>query len=48
MARVAQGSGNGWVASRPVGGLGRMPTLDQKEFRGKTIKLIMTSSIKRP
>ena len=48
MARLAQGSGNGWVAGRPVGGLGRTPTPDQKELRGKTVKLIMTSSIKRP
>ena len=38
VARPAQVSGNDWAANRPVGGLGRTPTLSQKLLRGKIVK----------
>ena len=38
MAQPTQGSGGGWVANRPVGSLGRIPTTDQKWLRGKNGK----------
>ena len=36
MARLAQVSGDGWAADRPVGGLGRTPIPRQKQLRGKS------------
>ena len=48
MVRLTQSSGDGWAANRPVGGLGRTPTPGQKYLKGKTVKLITASSIKRP
>ena len=48
VVRPTQSSGDGWAANRPVGGLGRTPTPGQKYLRGKTVKLITASSIKRP
>ena len=38
MARPAQASGDGWVADRLVGGLGKTPTPGQKRLRGKIVK----------
>ena len=38
MAQPTQGSGGGWVANRPVGSPGRIPTTDQKWLRGKNGK----------
>ena len=48
MVWPAQSNGDGWTANRPVGGLGMTPTPGQKYLRGKTVKLITASSIKRP
>ena len=48
MTQPAQGSGDGWAVDRPMGGLGRTLIPGQKQLRGKTVKLIMTGSIKRP
>ena len=39
MARPTQVSGDGWVADRPVGGLGRTPIPGQKWLRGKIVKI---------
>ena len=38
MARPSQVIGDGWVADRLVGGLGRIPISGQKQLRGKTVK----------
>ena len=38
MARLAQVSGDGWAADRPMGGLGRTPIPGQKWLRGKIVK----------
>ena len=38
MARLVQVSGDGWVADKPVGGLGRTPILGQKQLRDETVK----------
>ena len=48
VARPAQGSGDGWATDKPVSGLGRIPTLGQKQLRGKTVKPITVGSIKGP
>ena len=48
MAQLAQDSGGGWAASRPVGGQERTLTTGQKQLRGKMVNLIIASSIKRP
>ena len=47
MARPAQGSGGGYVTSRPVGSP-RTPTTSQKWLRDKMVNLIMAGSIKGP
>ena len=47
MAQPAQRSGGGWEASRAVGSPERTPTTSQKYLRGKTVNLIMASSIKK-
>ena len=47
MAQLAQDSGGGWAASRPVGGQERTPTTGQKQLRGKRINLITAGSIKK-
>ena len=38
MAQPTQGSGGGWIANRPVGSPGRIPTTDQKWLRDKNGK----------
>ena len=38
VARPEQISDDGWTADRPVGGLGRTPTLGQKRLRSKMVK----------
>ena len=38
MARLAQVSGDGWAADRPMGHLGRTLILGKKRLRGKTVK----------
>ena len=38
MAQPAQVSSDGWIADRPVGGLGRTLILGQKQLRGKIVK----------
>ena len=38
MAQLAQVSGDGWAADRPVGGLGRTPIPGQRQLRGKIVK----------
>ena len=47
MAQLAQDSGGGWAASRPVGGQERTPTTGQKQLRGKMVNLITAGSIKK-
>ena len=38
MAQLAQVSGDGWAADRPMGGLGRTPIPGQRQLRGKLVK----------
>ena len=38
VARLAQVSGDGWAADRPMGGLGRTPIPGQQWLRGKIVK----------
>ena len=47
MARLAQVSGDGWAADRPVGGLGRTPIPRQKQLRGKTLKTHYSKQYKK-
>ena len=47
VAQPAQGNGDGQAADKPVGGLRMTPNSKQKQLKGKTVKLIMTGSIKR-
>ena len=47
VARLAQVSGDGWAADRPMGGLGRTPIPGQKWLRGKIVKTCHGKQYKR-
>ena len=47
MARLAQVSGDGWAADRPMDGLGRTPIPGQKWLRGKIVKTCHGKQYKR-
>jgi len=45
VALLAQVSGGGWAADRPIGGLGRTPTPRQKRLRGKLVKIQLQQAV---